>query len=484
MPQEHGLHLDTEWFELRRPTTSRCASPATGRSPSRRCTTRSTDLTARRPTPTSCLERAETFVHLDVAHRGLGTSPAARTPTTAHAARHHLPLQLDPHRLTHPSVSGPSECRETGRRTPSTPMAANTRMSHPFRTIGRMPITVTHPAHGAPALDALAAAVRAAKGGDPLAPVAVIVPTNTAGVMARRALGRRGGAAAIDVLTLYRVAELLGAPSLHAEGRKPGVDAGRRPRRQAGHPRHPGPLRRRQPPPVDRRRPARPVPRAARRRRRRRSPRWPAPPAAASRRGSPPRSPGCLAREWYDEGDLLARAAERAPPTTCRTASRRVVVHLPQRLRPLEHRAARRARASAATSSCVLGLTGDADADAAVVGPRRGRSPAHPLPAGAPAARRRRPVASRSCRPPTPTTRSASPCAPCVDAARAGTRFDRIAVLFPTDRPYARLVEHQLDRRRHPVERPAGHDGRRADGAAGARRAARARPPRPAPQRR
>ena len=84
-----------------------------------------------------------------------------------------------------------------------------------------MPITITTTAHGAPALDALAAAVRAAKGGDPLAPVAVIVPTNTAGVMARRALGRRGGAAAIDVLTLYRVAELLGAPSLHAEGRNP-----------------------------------------------------------------------------------------------------------------------------------------------------------------------------------------------------------------------------------------------------------------------
>ena len=31
-----------------------------------------------------------------------------------------------------------------------------------------------------------------------------------------------------------------------------------------------------------------------------------------------------------------------------------------------------------------------------------------------------------------------------VDAARAGTRFDRIAVLFPADQPYARLVEHQL----------------------------------------
>ena len=107
---------------------------------------------------------------------------------------------------------------------------------------------------------------RAAKGDDPLAPVAVIVPTNTAGVMARRALGRRGGAAAIDVLTVFRLAELLGAPSLHGEGRKPGLHAGGRPRRQAGHPRLPRPVRRRQPPPLDRRRPPRPLPRAARRR--------------------------------------------------------------------------------------------------------------------------------------------------------------------------------------------------------------------------
>ena len=84
-----------------------------------------------------------------------------------------------------------------------------------------MPIHVTTTAYGPPALDALARAVRAAKGDDALATVAVIVPTNTAGVMARRALGRRGGFAAIDVLTPFRLAELLGAASLHAEGRRP-----------------------------------------------------------------------------------------------------------------------------------------------------------------------------------------------------------------------------------------------------------------------
>ena len=83
-----------------------------------------------------------------------------------------------------------------------------------------MPISVdvTAPGH---ALDALAGAVHRAKAGRLLAPVTVIVPTNTAGVMARRALGRLGGVAAVDMLTLYRLAELIGSPALVADGRSP-----------------------------------------------------------------------------------------------------------------------------------------------------------------------------------------------------------------------------------------------------------------------
>ena len=84
-----------------------------------------------------------------------------------------------------------------------------------------MPIHTTAVPYGASALDALATAVRAAKGTDPLVPVTIVVPTNTAGVMARRALGRRGGATAIDVLTIFRLAEVLGSSSLLDEGRKP-----------------------------------------------------------------------------------------------------------------------------------------------------------------------------------------------------------------------------------------------------------------------
>ena len=94
-------------------------------------------------------------------------------------------------------------------------------ISHPLRTIGDVPIEVTATAYGPATFDALAAAVRRVKHGDPLVPMSVIVPTNTAGVMARRALGRRGGATAIDVLTLFRAAEVLGSPTLLARGRKP-----------------------------------------------------------------------------------------------------------------------------------------------------------------------------------------------------------------------------------------------------------------------
>ena len=162
----------------------------------------------------------------------------------------------------------------------------------------------------------------AAKGGDPLAPVTSIVPTNTAGVMARRALGRRGGAAAIDVLTVFRARRAARRAVAARRGPQAGVDAGRRPRRQAGHPRLARPLRRRQPPPLDRRRPARPVPRAARRRARRRSTALAAHRRAA-RAGAGRRraSPRLLAPSWYDEGDLLARAAERARARPARPAA-------------------------------------------------------------------------------------------------------------------------------------------------------------------
>jgi hypothetical protein len=77
-------------------------------------------------------------------------------------------------------------------------------------------------AYGPPATELLAGLVHAAKGGDRLAPVTVIVPSNYAAVATRRALAARpGGAANITFLTLFRLAERLGAAALAAQGRRP-----------------------------------------------------------------------------------------------------------------------------------------------------------------------------------------------------------------------------------------------------------------------
>ncbi len=84
-----------------------------------------------------------------------------------------------------------------------------------------MAVSVHLTPYGPDAHEALAAAVGAAKAGDPLRPVSVVVSSNQVGIAARRALGRRGGVAAITFLTPYRLAELLGAASIAATGRRP-----------------------------------------------------------------------------------------------------------------------------------------------------------------------------------------------------------------------------------------------------------------------
>src|SRR4051812_8238048 len=84
--------------------------------------------------------------------------------------------------------------------------------------------------YGREAAGALRASIAAAKGGEPLAPVTVVVPSNHVGVGARRLLasgalgpvsGRGVGLAAVTFLTPYRLAELLGAASLASAGRRP-----------------------------------------------------------------------------------------------------------------------------------------------------------------------------------------------------------------------------------------------------------------------
>src|SRR6478736_550674 len=79
---------------------------------------------------------------------------------------------------------------------------------------------------GAAATDALWATIGVAKAGDPLAPVTVIVPGNLTGLALRRELGGRGdGLFNVRFFVLDRLAELLGAGVLAAEGRVPLDDA-------------------------------------------------------------------------------------------------------------------------------------------------------------------------------------------------------------------------------------------------------------------
>ena len=67
---------------------------------------------------------------------------------------------------------------------------------------------------GQTAIDQLWAVVDDLKRDDPLAPVIILAPSNIAAITARRALASRGGVAAIQVTTVDRLAEQLGAPAL------------------------------------------------------------------------------------------------------------------------------------------------------------------------------------------------------------------------------------------------------------------------------
>jgi ATP-dependent helicase/nuclease subunit B len=92
------------------------------------------------------------------------------------------------------------------------------------------PIELTVVGYGKPALDSLCRRVAEAKTDDPLAPVTVVVPNNFVGVATRRALasgvhgsatGIGRGLVAVDFLTLFRLAERLGSQTLVSAGRRP-----------------------------------------------------------------------------------------------------------------------------------------------------------------------------------------------------------------------------------------------------------------------
>jgi hypothetical protein len=313
------------------------------------------------------------------------------------------------------------------------------------------PTTATAVPYGRAALQALRAAIADAKGGDPLAPVTVVVPSNHVGVTARRALAsgavgpvtaRGVGLAGVAFLTPYRLAELLGAADLAASGRRPvstpvltaavrGV-LGRDPGLfgpVAEHPATEAAL-------VAGYKELRDLPDAAL--------------GALAGTGWRARdvvrvhraTRDALAPAWSDEEDLMAAATARVEADPAVVAELgAVVVHLPQRL-SLHAATLLRALAVRGPVRVLAGTTGDERADEEVT-----RSLAR-LEVDPPAGVDGSPAVTAA------TTRliSASDAddevrhavRSVLDAVGGGTPLDRIAILHPSPDPYARLLHEHL----------------------------------------
>lgn len=308
--------------------------------------------------------------------------------------------------------------------------------------------------YGRPAAEVLRAEIAGAKNGDPLAPVTVIVPSNHVGVAARRLLasGRIGsvcgqgkGVAAVTFLTVYRLGELLGAPRLAAEGRRPVSTPvigaafrsalAERPgvfRPVATHPATEMAL-------VSAYRELRDLTPGALEGLRTQSHRA----ADVVRLHGEVRR--ALEPSWYDEEDLLDAAAEaigEGHPVSSEFG--RVVVYLPERI-SLHGAALLRNVAERGEVVVIAGSTGDprADADTDLSVERLGASRADAQLQADPmdvvdASQTRIVTVSDADEEVRAGLRAI------VDAVRNGTPLDRIALVFAKPEPYARLAHDQL----------------------------------------
>ena len=292
------------------------------------------------------------------------------------------------------------------------------------------------------ALAALGDAVRAAKGRSPLAPVTVIVPTNAAGVMVRRWLGAHGGVAAVDMVTLYRLAELIAAPSLVADGRRPVstplVDLAVRAVLAAS----PGPFGEvaEHPSTITALRDLHRELRIA-------GPAAMQALATASARGRDAALVSSLTAErligdWYDEGDLLQRAIALIAAGDAVPAPALVVAFQPHVGLGLEADLLA-ALGRRGDLRLLLPHTGHESVDAELVDfAARIGAVSDPLPVGAPAARAEPPVVVSTTDADDEVRHAVRTV---VQNARDGVPFARMVMVWPADRPYARLVEHHLD---------------------------------------
>jgi hypothetical protein len=285
--------------------------------------------------------------------------------------------------------------------------------------------------------------------------VSVVVPSNYVGVATRRLLAsgslgaicsRGTGVAAVSFLTVYRMAELLGASRLAGAGRRPvstpviaaalrgslaeepGIFAP-----VAGHAATETSL-------IAAYRELRDLSDGALDALARRSPR--AADVVRLHRAARAR----LVSAWYDEEDLIDAAIETLQSDASALAALgAVIVHLPERL-SRHGGLLLRAVGDGGDLVVLAGRTGDARADAEVaLSVRRLADPtaAAPVAELAPLAivdaQRTTIVTASDC---DEEVRAAVRAV--VDAVRAGTPLDRIAILHASPEPYARLAHEQL----------------------------------------
>jgi ATP-dependent helicase/nuclease subunit B len=309
--------------------------------------------------------------------------------------------------------------------------------------------------YGQPAAEELRASINLAKGDEPLAPVTIVVPSNYVGVATRRLLasgslgsvcGRGIGVAAVSFVTVYRLAELLGSAQLAGSGRRPVSTPVIAAALRSALTKDPGIFA-----PVAGHAATETALVAAYQELRDLSESALDALAKSSARAADVvrlhrAARASLVAEFYDEEDLLESAAEALRRDG--TASGRLgtlIVYLPERLS--RHGGVLLGAVAEASNVIVLaGTTGDARADAEVERSVRrideGGAGIHPgdgEPMDVVSTDRTRILTVSDC---DEEVRAAV--RRIVDAARAGTPLDRMAILHASPVPYARLAQEQL----------------------------------------
>ena len=342
-----------------------------------------------------------------------------------------------------PSISLTLVCMGPDATAPGRPAPSLSRLVRSIPSVG---VRVSWVRYGEPAAEALRASVAAAKQVEVLHPVTVVVPSNYVGVATRRLLANSSehGLVGVSFLTVYRLGELLGAARLAGSGRRPvstpviaaairaalGEDPGVF-RPVATHPATETAL-------VTAYRELRDLTAGE----------------LAAVAGAGPRAADVvrlqrrardrLASAWYDEEDLLDGATDALRTAGTRPDLGQLIVYLPQRLTRHGATLLEAAGGGGAHVTVLAGTTGDVRADAEVVASVRRLLPGAPDPPAVVPLTIVDPLRTGFVTTSDADEEVRSAVRAVVEAARAGTRFDRMALLHASPEPYARLAHEHL----------------------------------------